>query len=613
MSYQPTPIDQNGAVPTGSNYIVDVANSSTVPLLANGVFTGPSTNVLSYAQVAVTIISDQASATDGLQIQFSTDGVNWDHTHSLTFTPHVTSSLLQSQFHSKFYRVVYTNGTVNQTLFRLQSILHPFSGNGSIIESDAIVKPSDDALVVKSILTGKNILTGNYVDVRATPEGGLLVNQDIAIDASNSSTVNLTGGATYVGATASNITASMIQVFFDSDQNCTVYLDQSQDGTNWDISDSYKFYASIGNFGINVGAFGAYYRVRVHNDTAITTTHFRLQSITVPIANQLPRSLSGDGWLQTQVNQVTDRAGFTQYYSPNGEAIAVPIFQLVGSAFPDSTLDTNFWTPSPGTGGTVAVTAGTLTLSTGTSANNATSAQTVRNARFVAGAINKFRSSVQISDTGTVNNTRRIGAFNVNDGAFFELAGTEMAVVTRKAGVDTRVINGTFNGKIGTTYALDTNTHVYEIMYTPFRVFFFIDGITIHSQRFNTSWSSTTNLPVRIENFNTGGSTTNVSLNAFIAFITRLGPAETQPLGKNIAGAVTQVLKSGAGNLQSVVINANTGTSITLYDNTAASGTIIATIAPNQIVSLDFKGISFSTGLTIVTIGAGINCTVIYE
>jgi hypothetical protein len=613
MSYQPTPIDQNGAVPVGSNDIVDVANSSTAPLLANGVFTGPSTNVLSYAQVAVSIISDQESATDGLQIQFSSDGVNWDHLHSATYTPHPSAALLQAQPHSKFYRIVYTNGGVNQTFFRLQSILHPFAGNGSIIESDAIVKPSDDALVVKSILTGKNILTGNYVDVRATPEGGLLINQDIAIDSTNSSTVNLAGGATYVGATASNITASMIQIFLNADQNCTVYLDQSQDGTNWDISDSYKFYASIGNFGINVGAFGAYYRVRVHNDTTITTTFFRLQAITVPIANQLPRSLSDDGWLQTQINQITDRAGFTQYYSPNGEAVSVPIFQLVGSAFPDSTLDTNFWTPSIGTGGTVAVTSGTLTLSTGTTTNNATSIQTVQNARYVAGAINKFRASIQITDTGIVNNTRRIGAFNINDGAFFELSGVELAVVTRKAGVDTRIINGTFNGKAGLTHVIDTITHVLEIMYTPFRVYFFIDGITIHTQRFNTSWSSTTNLPARLENFNTGGSTTNVSLNAFIAFISRLGPSETQPVGKNIAGAVTQVLKSGAGNLQTVVINANTGTSITLYDNTAASGTIIATIAPNQIASLDFKGISFSTGLTVVTIGAGINCTVIYE
>lgn len=74
----------------------------------------------------------------------------------------------------------------------------------------------------------------------------------------------------------------------------------------------------------------------------------------------------------------------------------------------------------------------------------------------------------------------------------------------------------------------------------------------------------------------------------------------------NIAGAATTVVKSGAGNLIGLVCNKLIALGvITIYDNTAASGTKIATITnpaallQNQIY-LPY-GIRFQTGLTIVT------------
>lgn len=81
------------------------------------------------------------------------------------------------------------------------------------------------------------------------------------------------------------------------------------------------------------------------------------------------------------------------------------------------------------------------------------------------------------------------------------------------------------------------------------------------------------------------------------------------------AAPTTTVVKSGPGVLAAIVINtpAATGT-ITIYDNTAASGTVIAliTMVAGQAVSLQYN-VGFTTGLTIVTATAAGDITVVYS
>lgn len=78
--------------------------------------------------------------------------------------------------------------------------------------------------------------------------------------------------------------------------------------------------------------------------------------------------------------------------------------------------------------------------------------------------------------------------------------------------------------------------------------------------------------------------------------------------------ATTTTVKSAPGALWRVVLNKPVASStITIYDNTAASGTKIATITNTTDVKpyfLDF-GLRFETGLTIVTSGAD-DVTVVY-
>jgi hypothetical protein len=79
---------------------------------------------------------------------------------------------------------------------------------------------------------------------------------------------------------------------------------------------------------------------------------------------------------------------------------------------------------------------------------------------------------------------------------------------------------------------------------------------------------------------------------------------------KNITTATTTAVKSGVGFLHALTINTYVASAtITIYDNTAASGTKIGTITlPSTItadapVTLTFD-VGFATGLTIVTSGA---------
>jgi hypothetical protein len=97
---------------------------------------------------------------------------------------------------------------------------------------------------------------------------------------------------------------------------------------------------------------------------------------------------------------------------------------------------------------------------------------------------------------------------------------------------------------------------------------------------------------------------------------------------KNITGNSTTVVKGSSGRLHSICINNNTtGGTITVYDNTTASGTKIMTMTigtpsggllsnsgmPGPI-NVGAIGAEFGTGLTIVTVGSTSNdITVFYQ
>ena len=111
---------------------ISTVNSTSIPLGIDGVFTGVSEDTEFFGVIGIQVFSDKASATNGLSVEFSTDGINWDVTDTNTVALN-TGITYNFPCIAKYFRVVYTNGGTAQTEFRLQTSLKQINvySNGS--------------------------------------------------------------------------------------------------------------------------------------------------------------------------------------------------------------------------------------------------------------------------------------------------------------------------------------------------------------------------------------------------------------------------------------------------------------------------------------------------
>lgn len=79
-----------------------------------------------------------------------------------------------------------------------------------------------------------------------------------------------------------------------------------------------------------------------------------------------------------------------------------------------------------------------------------------------------------------------------------------------------------------------------------------------------------------------------------------------------IATAGTNTVKTGSGNLVRLVVEGGTAGTIIIYDNTAASGTIMASFDSTNALATYTFDIPYSTGLTIIT-SANTKLTLVYS
>lgn len=211
---------REGTVDTNNSY--DTAVDS--PLGIGGVFTGTSTEIIDCGIVFVNIYSDVASATDGLSIQQSSDGTNWDHTDDYTLAAGAAKNYSLNP-HSRYFRIVYTNGAVGQTDFRLQAIRKPISKASSHRIKDSIIG-DDDCVLVKAAITGENG-DGDWHNVKTTSDGNLTISD-------NSSGLAIAKG---------DVTGhSFVHKFgnapdFDTGDGEVTVWDGAEDGTTWELMD----------------------------------------------------------------------------------------------------------------------------------------------------------------------------------------------------------------------------------------------------------------------------------------------------------------------------------------------------------------------------------------
>jgi len=459
------------------------------------------------------------------------------------------------------------------------------------------------------------------------------ITQDVTASTLNSSVTNLKkypdSGYNFTGTKESTLGVAGIQVSLFSDQNCTVYVEQSPEGDNWDISDHW-IYKNITepNFGITVQAVSSYFRVRVENlSTVSDTTAFRLQTALCPIVEALPRALDSEGNLRVGIKSMEDSYGFESENTPMGEMRVVEPTRLVGTIYDGATLDTAFWTPTidaTAGPGTVVQGGGQLVLNSGTNAASFSRVNSVRRGRYVSGTAMRYRTIIQLGDTGTASNKKRWGVAygatmpTITDGAWFQTNGTTFGICTAKNGVSDAVVNsGSFNGSYGKTYNLDTNANTYEIYWTNSKVYFVVAGRILHTvSATTTTWAETVSHYIYMDNVNSG-NTVNKTLTCRVASICRLGKLETANLWRNInTTAVTAlILKRGAGRLHKVCINSSVNsTVISIYDAITATNPIAVITPPNGATPTVLEYfLDFYTGLTVTTTPNSANVTFVYE
>jgi hypothetical protein len=141
---------------------VSAGNSTSTPLTNDATYTGTWEDATQAAVVVVTIKSDQASATSGVKVQFSSDCSNLDYVSTASFTDTTNGQTVAVATASKCVRVVYVNGATPQATFRLQTIFRD-AGFGGTSTSSTNWGPGDAGTLRTAPAVPTVLLNGNKV------------------------------------------------------------------------------------------------------------------------------------------------------------------------------------------------------------------------------------------------------------------------------------------------------------------------------------------------------------------------------------------------------------------------------------------------------------------
>ena len=156
-----------------SNGLISTNNSSSTPLGIGGVLTCTSDDVTEWGEARVSVFADQASATDGLQMQQSSNGTNWDIIDSYTI-PASTGKTFSVALSAKHFRVVNTNGGVAQGVMRLQTKYFKSYNRGSSVRPQDGRSIQNDCEEVNANLMGYDAATTSWNMLRSSIANGLL-------------------------------------------------------------------------------------------------------------------------------------------------------------------------------------------------------------------------------------------------------------------------------------------------------------------------------------------------------------------------------------------------------------------------------------------------------
>ena len=160
-----------GRVPMDASGTIFAGNSSTTPLAAAGVFTGTAQDTLGFGTITIQAFADVVSATDGLLVEWSPDGTNWDDSDPFTVAAG-NGRFFTFGPQARFFRVRYINGATLQTAFRLQTIGKICYVKPSCHRLSEVISDDSDAELQKAVVAGRTS-TGTYVNIATSTAGAL--------------------------------------------------------------------------------------------------------------------------------------------------------------------------------------------------------------------------------------------------------------------------------------------------------------------------------------------------------------------------------------------------------------------------------------------------------
>jgi hypothetical protein len=168
-------------------------NNSTNTALGSGVqYVGTLTSTAGFDVIVVRVISDQGSAANGLQIQWSHDGGGVSTDAEQRFTYSASSAVLYPfRVRGPFYRLLYTNGVTGQATFEFAAVLKTASPDGTVLPGQQeglyeVTRPTaiagkDSGSIYRAIRSGTdgNLSTSRTATANVTgPSGAATLNTD---------------------------------------------------------------------------------------------------------------------------------------------------------------------------------------------------------------------------------------------------------------------------------------------------------------------------------------------------------------------------------------------------------------------------------------------------
>jgi hypothetical protein len=159
--------------------VIDSNNSYSGTLDPGAIFTGNWTEIKDYNSINLGVHSDANSATDGLRIRYSADGVSVHHEHVWTFSASSNGVGYQLAAEFRYFSVQYTNGASPANLVIVAN-LKPTSLSPSSYRASRPFTSESQVILTKGIISGVTTAGGGgFVDVKVNPSGALAVQAEV--------------------------------------------------------------------------------------------------------------------------------------------------------------------------------------------------------------------------------------------------------------------------------------------------------------------------------------------------------------------------------------------------------------------------------------------------